>query len=140
MEASKRNWVNVTIAIFIAYQVGMPLSYYLGDHAYDERFSWRMFSTRRMARCNVVMTETAVGGRAQPIVLARELQVAWVNILKRYRPAVVDKFIRVRCDGDAMESVDYTRSCVDTDGSPMPTARHSMECASGELTITEALP
>lgn len=141
MDGSKRTWANALIAAFIAYQLVMPLSYYLGDHAYDERFSWRMFSTRRMARCQVRMTETSgEGGAPQEIALARELQVAWVNILRRYRPAAVDKFIRLRCEADGIASVDYTRTCFDTGGSPLPTVRHVMECAAGEVTVEELAP
>src|SRR5690242_15394556 len=43
-----RLWSNVFIALFLAYQLAMPLRYYLGGRGYDERFSWRMFSTLRM--------------------------------------------------------------------------------------------
>ena len=140
MHAAKRTWVNAGIAAFIAYQLAMPLSYYLGDHAYDERFSWRMFSTLRMAQCEVTMTESAAGGTPQSIALGRELQVAWVNILRRYRPAVVDKFMRSRCETQDVASVRYVRSCIDTDGSVLPTVHHDLDCPSGELTIGEDPP
>jgi len=140
VEGQSRTWVNAGIAVFIAYQLVMPLTYYLGDHPYDERFSWRMFSTRRMARCEVKMAETDSGGDARGIVLGRELQVAWINILRRYRPAVVDKFMHRRCEGEGIASVRYVRTCNDTDGTPLPTVQHDLTCDSGELTIAEHAP
>jgi hypothetical protein len=45
LEASPRGRMlaNVFIALFLAYQLAMPLRWYLGDRGFDERFSWRMF-------------------------------------------------------------------------------------------------
>ena len=47
------------IALFLVVQMAVPASYYLRKDRHDERFSWRMFSTMRMAKCD---PEVNVGG------------------------------------------------------------------------------
>ena len=41
---SKSRLANIFIVAVIASQIWLPLSYYLGDDPFDERFAWRMFS------------------------------------------------------------------------------------------------
>lgn len=143
MTGERSRWVNPLIGVFLAFQVVMPLSYYLGDHDYDERFSWRMFSTRRMARCQVAVQETLAGPAGpttRAVSLGKTLQVAWVNILKRYRPAVVEKFLHVRCAaGGGVDSVRYVRRCTDTTGAPLPTVTVSLSCADRTLEVDEGV-
>src|SRR5262245_37769335 len=92
-----RRAVNLFILAFLAYQVAMPLRYYLGDRGYDERFSWRMFSTLRLQKCQVHVSEAtehaAAGGASafQEVTVKRDVQAAWVNLLERVRMPVVEK-------------------------------------------------
>jgi len=123
---------NALILAFLAYQVAMPLRYYLNDLGYDERFSWRMFSTLRLQRCTVQVHET-VGGVEQLLDLTKELQVAWIGMLERYRRPVIDKLLARRCAGEKVSRVLFTRSCTDTDGSALPDVTVSLDCRSGEL-------
>ncbi|MDH5674098.1 MAG: HTTM domain-containing protein [Myxococcales bacterium] len=133
---ANRRLANAFILLFLAYQVLMPLRYYLGEGGYDERFSWRMFSTLRLQRCSIAVTEQ--GGDSQdlgprPVDLKSELHVAWINILKRYRPAVVEKFMRSRCRQADVSSVGYLRNCVDTDGATLPPLELKLDCDSGRV-------
>lgn len=131
-----RKLANAFILGVLAYQIGMPLSYYLSDRVYDERFSWRMFSTVRLQECQVSITETVMRDgnpvdEAAPV--AKDLQVAWVNILKRLRPSVIGKYLQRRCDKSGARDVRVSARCTDTDGAALPERRFAMACAAREL-------
>ena len=124
------------IGLFLLYQIAMPLTYYLGGRGPDERFSWRMFSSVRMQKCSVRVDET-VGGEARSVDLDREVQVAWVGMLERYRPAVVEKLLQRRCERAQASEVRYVRRCVETDGSKAPALTVKLDCRAGEFARTE---
>ena len=127
---------NVFIALFLAYQLLMPLRYYLGGRGYDERFSWRMFSTLRMQECKVHVEER-VGDEPRAVDLDKALQIAWIGMLERYRRPVVDKLLARRCAEEGVSEVRYERSCIDTDGSALPKTTVVRACASGKLEVNE---
>jgi len=85
----RNQWPSIAIIVFLAVQLALPLSYYLGKNAFDERFAWRMFSPVRMARCQVKVFD-ATDGVETEIRLGRRLHIVWINLLKRARPAVID--------------------------------------------------
>ena len=122
------------IVAFLAYQIGMPLTYYLSDRVYDERFSWRMFSTVRLQECDFQVTETraSTGTEERPVAVGQDLQIAWVNVLKRLRPAVIAKYFERRCDAGANE-VRLVGTCVDTDNQPLPARQFRMTCGDRQL-------
>lgn len=126
---------NVFIAAFLAFQIGMPLRYYLGDRGYDERFSWRMFSTLRMQQCEMKISErAATGGEAfRDVPVRRDVQAAWLNLLERVRLPVVEKYLARRCERQHAAEVRYTRRCTDTDGSSLPVQTLRMDCSTREL-------
>jgi hypothetical protein len=130
--AQSRTWSNVLIALVLAFHLFMPLRYYLGGGGYDERFSWRMFSTLRMQTCKVKVEET-IADETRAVDLNKAFQVAWIGMLERYRRAVVDKLLARRCAQQDARSVRYEHRCVDTDGSALPTTTVTMDCASGRL-------
>lgn len=135
---AERAFSNALIALFLLFQIAMPLRYYLGDRGYDERFSWRMFSSLRMQQCRVRVSERA--GEPSRLIerqvnLSKELQVAWIGMLERYRPQVVSKLLARRCAHPDVREVRYERSCRRTDGSPLPQLSVTRDCARGELTI-----
>jgi hypothetical protein len=135
-----RRLSNVFIAVFLAFQIAMPLRYYLGDHGYDERFSWRMFSTVRLQQCEMQISERGVN--ADPVFrevqVRQDVQAAWVNLLERVRMPVVKKYLERRCERQHATEVSYTRRCTDTDGSAIPIQTLRMDCSSREL--SEAPP
>jgi hypothetical protein len=138
-EARQRRLANLFILAFLAFQVGMPLRYYLGGRGYDERFSWRMFSTLRMQQCEMQVTEASAGSPEFKEVQVRgDLQAAWVSLLERVRRPVVEKYLRRRCERQGVVQVAYTRRCTDTDGSALPPQKLQMDCADRQL--REAAP
>jgi hypothetical protein len=128
------------IAAFLLFQIAMPLRYYLGGGGYDERFSWRMFSSVRMQRCDVQVHETLSDGSDRALNLDRELQVAWIGMLERYRPQVVEKLLHRRCAAPDVRSVRFARACRDTGGSPLPTLHVTLDCGAGQLETREVAP
>jgi hypothetical protein len=134
---------NIIISIALLYQVAMPLRYYLGGGGADERFSWRMFSTVRMQKCSVRVDEQVdEGGEPQqrPVDLTQAFQIAWMGMLERNRPQVVDKVLRRRCLGKQVRHAHYRRTCVDTDGTTLPTLDITLDCARGETMKQAATP
>ena len=97
----RRPMRNVIIAAFLALQIGLPLSYYLGDTPHDERFAWRMFSPVRIVGCQIELTD-ATGGRRARLDPYAEMHVVWMNLMKRGRLPVVEAFGRHWC-GKARE-------------------------------------
>lgn len=140
---ARRRLHNAFIVLFLGYQLLAPLDYYLGEQGYDERFSWRMFSNVRMHRCSLALSESVAEGgavSARAIDAKRELHVAWFNILNRYRPAVVHKFLRSRCEQPGVVEAHLVRRCTDTDGTALPVQRADYDCATGELAEKDTLP
>jgi hypothetical protein len=133
--AQARRRLNALIALFLLFQIAMPLRYYLGGRGTDERFSWRMFSSVRMQRCSASVRET-IGGDEREVPLGRALHVAWVGMLERYRPAVVDKFLERRCEGEGVTRVRFARRCTNTDGSTTPPIDATRTCASGAQEVS----
>lgn len=133
-EGRQRRLSNLFIAAFLLFQVGMPLRYYLGERGYDERFSWRMFSTLRLQQCEMQVTEARSGNAAWKDVHVRgDVQVAWVSLLERVRKPVVEKYLQRRCERQDVAKVAYTRRCTDTDGSALPEKTLVMDCADRQL-------
>jgi hypothetical protein len=130
-----RRLSNVFIAAFLAFQIGMPLRYYLGDRGYDERFSWRMFSTVRMQQCEMQISERAATGDAafRDVQVKRDVQAAWVSLLERVRLPVIEKYLARRCERQGAGEVRYTRRCTNTDGSALPVQTLGMDCSTREL-------
>lgn len=134
---TRRKLANAFIAAFVAYQIGMPLTYYLSERVYDERFSWRMFSTVRLQECAISVTETlGEGERAleRPVAVGQDVQVAWANVLKRLRPAVIEKYLARRCEqagGDEVRKVTLVGTCTSTRGETLPERRFERVCREG---------
>lgn len=138
-----RKLANAFIALFLAIQVAVPLSYYLGNRMYDERFGWRMFSTLRLQACELEVEEVPRAGSAgapRPVRLHESLHIAWINLMKRGRPDVIDKAMRARCTGDDVFEVRVARRCRDTDGSMLPREKRVLDCASGRVAESEEAP
>jgi hypothetical protein len=132
-----RALANALIAAFLLFQIAMPLRYYLGGRGYDERFSWRMFSSVRMQRCAVQVHETAGDGSERKLNLEQELQVAWIGMLERYRAGVVEELLRKRCASGGAREVRYARSCQDPGGNELPQIHARLDCARNVLSVEE---
>jgi hypothetical protein len=82
------------IAGFLLLQVALPLRYYLGDDSHDERFAWRMFSPVQMTRCSLQIEE---GAERHPVRPESDVHMAFVDLMERGRPDVIDAFAARRC-------------------------------------------
>jgi hypothetical protein len=129
---AKRRRENWTIAAILAFQIAMPLSYYLSGRAYDERFSWRMFSTLRLRDCKVQVTEHLSSGRTRNVNIERDVHVAWLRLLERMRSAVIDAYLERRCEIEGVTSVEFICRCHDTDGTALPPMERSLRCEGGQ--------
>lgn len=135
--------ISVFIISWLAWQLLVPLSYYLGDNVDDERFAWRMFSGVWLLQksCTVSVTEF----RAQPqadapdirkINLDRTLHGTWVSQLqKKNRRLVLEKFIQARCEGDpSVTEVEYIRACPAASHARVPPVTLRFNCRAGAFT------
>lgn len=93
---------NYVIGAWLALQIALPASYYLGEDPFDERFAWRMFSPVRIAGCSVELFD-ASDGVERPLNLQRDLHVVWINLLKRARMSVIESYARKVCEERAAE-------------------------------------
>jgi hypothetical protein len=125
----RRKLENAFIACFLAFMLAMPLRYYMGGRGFDERFSWRMFSTIRMLECKAKVVETLEGGGERKVDLGREVQVAWVGLLERGRELVIAKLLARRCAEPDVREVRYGLRCESPDGTRMPELKRALRCA-----------
>ena len=88
---------NLFIVGWVGLQVALPLSYYLGDDRFDERFAWRMFSPVRLSECRVKLVDRT-DGAATIIRPNAELHEVWGNLLSRARSPVVHAYAKRWCD------------------------------------------
>lgn len=102
------SWRDAAILLFLAVQLGLPLSYYASSDRYDERFAWRMFSSQRMVRCSVAFRDP------NPVALGGEIAAPWVTWMKRGHRRVVLAFADQRCAEGGELYVDMV--CVLPDG------------------------
>ena len=98
------------ITLFFGAQLWVAGSYYLGDYPWDERFSWRMFSTVRSLSCQPQLwsldptsssSQICPDGQTlgcRPLRLSTQYHMVWVNLLKRGRLQVLDAVARDRCE------------------------------------------
>jgi hypothetical protein len=134
---------NAFIALFVLFQLAMPLRYYLLGGGTDERFSWRMFSTVRMQTCEVKVHDIVLAdGQPSPrkVELRKLLHGAWINMLERYRPRAVDKLLRRRCEERGVTAARFVRKCKDTDGDRRPTLEVELDCAQKQSRIVRGTP
>ncbi len=129
---------NRLILAIVAFQLLVPLTYYMRDDPYDERFAWRMFSAVRLHNCQTEAVDRRDEGEV-PIALTSVIHRAWVNHLGRNRAEVVHAFLRHRCEVDGVESVQVVNRCVTPDGTALRPQVYVRACASGEVQEPEAL-
>lgn len=143
MAIDARRKQSLFIAAFLVCQLLIPLRYYLGDSGDDERFAWRMFSTRRLHRCRVQVIDMQLrDGTVVPerVDLRKDLHVGWIAMLRRNRTQVVHRYLARRCQHDALRRAVFERSCVRSDGAALPAQRVTMDCATGKVQRAQEVP
>lgn len=133
-EASRRP-VRWLIIAFLVINLVLPLRWYLGRSVgaeVDERFAWRMFSADSLQRVEIEFWETvAVDGRSERrrVPLETIMQPGWAKVLQAYhQPALVAKFLERHCSFTAAQSVEFRRTGVWSDGSPVAPVVVKLEC------------
>jgi hypothetical protein len=128
-KSPQRTRNNLFIGAVLLLQICLPLRYYVSDRGYDERFSWRMFSTLRLRDCKVEVSEQLRGaGGTRPVSVERDVHIAWLRLLERMRTGVVDAYLHRRCQGSDVQRVDFVCRCKDTDGRALPALERSLTC------------
>ena len=126
------------IAAFLLVQLVLPLRYYLGDDRFDERFSWRMFSSqwRQQKLCEVEYAEHVRDAPGAPRDARADAvtDTVWGPILRRGWPRVVTDFLAHRCERDPLVvAVDFERRCKAAPGEPRLQTAVRYDCATGAL-------
>lgn len=122
--------------LLVGLQIAIPGSYYLvRDDRDDERFAWRMFSSVRLKRCEVVASDRAADGSERPIDLASTLHASWIRSLERGRRRVIEHFLATRCRATQVVGAALERRCQGASGQPLPDAHYRYECAARRLLV-----
>lgn len=131
--SARRAGVRVFIVVAVLAQLLIPLTYYLRDDPYDERFAWRMFSGVRLQECEGAMLERH-GEREEAVNPYEVVPAGWVTSLERNRRSVVERYLALRCEEEGMTSVRFENTCREVDGAELPRVELTRDCATGELT------
>jgi hypothetical protein len=103
---------SAVILLYLVVQIALPLRYYLGlRDRYDERFSWRMFSSTRMVRC-----QPKFRADDQAVALAGLFHQAWLGLAQRGRRDVVEAMAHTLCATPGVQRVTLSMQCVGSDG------------------------
>jgi hypothetical protein len=120
----------------LAWQIILPLTYYVRDDPYDERFAWRMFSAERMHVCSTRAIEIVADGGSKGvrrIPLENTLHQAWLTHIKRNRRPVVHRFLEWRCESPGVSGVRLVNRCAAADRRPLAPRHYAIDCASGAI-------
>lgn len=123
---------------FLAFQLIVPLTYYLRDDPYDERFAWRMFSAIRLHACQPFASEVTEDGE-RPVDLPRVIHQAWINTMARNREDVIRAFMAKRCEEEGVEEVTLTNRCRTPAQTMLAPQIYRRDCSSGEEELPEEL-
>jgi hypothetical protein len=99
------------IAAYLVVQLAVPAAYYVRRDPHDERFSWRMFSTMRMVRCE---PELRVNGH--PVMLSAQFHEAWIELARRGRFGVIETMAQHLCHRHPGDQVIPSLRCTYLDG------------------------
>jgi hypothetical protein len=124
---ARRARVRAFIVVAVLAQLLVPLTYYLRDDPYDERFAWRMFSGVRLQECELGVFETR-GGSELAVNPYQVVPAGWVEGLKRNRRRVVERYLTLRCEREGMSRVRVTNRCTEVDGTPLPPIEVTRDC------------
>jgi len=123
---------------FLAFQLIVPLTYYVRADPYDERFAWRMFSAVRLHQCRPAASEV-VDGQERPVDMPKVIHQAWINTMARNREDVIRAFLAKRCEQDGVDESTLTNVCVTPTGTRLAPQVYRRDCANGVEELPEQL-
>lgn len=133
--------VSLFIGAFLAFQLLVPLTYYMRDDPYDERFAWRMFSAIRVYGCRTWAFDLheAPGGGTEPqaLKLSQVVHVAWITTMRRNRRDVIHAFLQRRCEEPGVVGARVVNRCSTPDGERIGPLKYERDCETGEVTEPE---
>jgi hypothetical protein len=139
----RRRLIGLGIAAYLAWQIAVPLRYYLAENRRDERFAWRIFSALAIPpyRCDARVREFAGDDQVgREVNLTRTLHDAWIPMLRRGQGEVVERVLRTRCEsGSMVAAVDFWRTCRREDRAPAPFRHVRLDCRSGTTLAQEEM-
>lgn len=133
-QGQRRRRINLFLGLFLAFQLATPLTYYVRDDPYDERFAWRMFSAIRMHSCRTRAVER-VGDdpTVRRVDLRKTIHIAWIRLLQRNRPDVIRAFLERRCEETEVQRARIINQCVGAGGERTDPLIYTRDCATGAV-------
>jgi hypothetical protein len=131
-EGREKTLAILVFVLAVLVQAVVPMSYYLGEDRFDERFAWRMFSAVRVYDCNFAAYDTRAG-REEPVPLMSTIHVAWITTLRRGREAVMERYLGWRCEQEGVSAARVVNRCTSPEGNQVPDVVRSIDCARGEV-------
>jgi hypothetical protein len=101
------------IAVFLAFQFLVPLTYLVREDNSDERFTWRTLSEPAPPRCETRASLSRFDGVVEPLPLSALLHEDWLRYVQQGRRAVVDAFMLKQCEAEGVERVELVNECKD---------------------------
>lgn len=133
-----RKRVSLFIGTFVAFQLLVPLTYYLREDPYDERFSWRMFSAIRLHQCRTQAYDLHEGAdgelRSVQRDLSKQVNRKWITMLYRNRREVIHAYLRWRCEQPGVTASRVENRCRTPEGERVGPLLYERDCESGEVT------
>ena len=128
--SAKRKGIAVLIVIFLALQIIIPLTYYLGNEPTSERFSWRMFSSVDLSTWDTkVFATVEQNGKLveQEIQVAASMQETYVKTIERAQFDIVEVFLRKLSEQEGVREVRFEAQGTFPSGKLMAPIRLAMK-------------
>jgi hypothetical protein len=122
----------------VVLQVAIPASYYLvRDDRDDERFAWRMFSSVRLTRCQVLAFDGKTPQERAEVDLPKTLHASWQRSLERGRKSVIERYLATRCERPDVRYSQLERSCTSPSGRALPGQLFQYDCQGRRLEVVQ---
>lgn len=135
--------INLFIITFLIFQIILPASYYFGirKNIYDERFSWRMFSSNKLQLCNIEIKEHLVNSDGKSTKreseIKNKLDEIWLEILTHNVTEVAHKLLRKHCNTNPwITEVSFKRRCRTASGKFFDPDKIILNCVSDTFSYT----
>jgi hypothetical protein len=114
----------IFIAIFVAIQFVVPLTYLAREDTSDDRFTWRRFTAPEAPTCETSAWLQRFDGTQEDIALQTLIHEDWVRYVQQGRRSVVDAFLLRQCEAQDVEQVELSNRCAGEES----TRTYSLRC------------